>query len=689
MIDYQKQLNNEQYNVVKNGDGHCLVLAGAGSGKTRTVTYRVAYLLEQGILPDEILLVTFTNKAAKEMTNRIQTILGGDVKLKWAGTFHHISYRILRAYAGLLGYQNNFTILDSEDSRDLLKICLKIEGAVKDKKRFPSARVVQSIISFAKSSQQTPGKVLKDKYPHWEHHEDMISRVATEYARRKKEANAMDFDDLLVNLFLLLQKSQDVRNKFAGKFKYVMVDEYQDTNKIQADIIRLFCSVHNNLLVVGDDAQSIYSFRAAEIENILNFESFYDDTKIFKLETNYRSTPDILEVANDVIANNARQFKKELNTTKKSFTKPEIHACENQQQEAIFIADRILELRDEGVELDQIAVLFRAAFHSQSLEMELTKRDIPYDFRGGVRFFERTHVKDVLAYLKIFSNIGDTIALSRMLNKQTGIGPATANKIITKLLVIKSGLETNDPKEVLKHFDEITDSLSIRAKIGWREFAQIYRLIVEAETDDPGVLIQIVKDSTYREYLEAEFPNHRERLQDIDQLAIFAQKTPELDKFLAEATLQESYIKPIATSYEEEEGAVVLSTIHQAKGLEWGAVFIINVSQGQFPNDRATKEKDGMEEERRLFYVAVTRAQNYLYLSYPLLGGFDTKLQGPSVFINEISKSLIDEHHAFDTGIVWSDPSDDVDDVVYVSEEQEYSQDKSNGLLSDFGGWEF
>ena len=689
MINYQKELNNEQYSVVADGDGHCLVLAGAGSGKTRTITYRVAYLLEKGIKQNEILLVTFTNKAAKEMTKRIQDILGDQSRLTWAGTFHHISYRMLKMYAPLLGYENNFTILDSEDSRDLLKICVKSENVDKDKKRFPSPRVIQSIISFAKSSQQSPLQVLNKKYPHWAHHEEIISRIANEYAKKKKQANAMDFDDLLVNLYLLLQTSQDLRQKFAGSFKYVMVDEYQDTNKIQADIIKLFTSVHNNLLVVGDDAQSIYSFRAAEIQNILGFQNHYPETKIFRLETNYRSTPDILQVANDVIINNSNQFKKELKTTKESFTKPEIHACENQRQEAIFIADRILELRDEGVDLSNMAVLFRAAFHSQALEMELTKRDIPYDYRGGTRFFERTHIKDVLAFLKIYSNIGDTIAWTRLLNKQTGIGPATANKVITKIRVFIAENETKDPKALLGYFGEITDSLSIRAKVGFRELEQIFRRIAEAGSNEPAALINIVQNSPYREYLEAEFPNYRERLQDIEQLAVFAQKNKELDVFLAEATLQENYVKPEVSGYGDEEGNVVLSTIHQAKGLEWDAVFIINVSQGQFPNDRALKEPDGIEEERRLFYVAVTRARNYLYLSYPLLGGFDTKLQGPSVFLEEITKDLVDQHHAFENHTAWTDPSDEIDDIVYVSDDEEYSNDKSKGLLSDFGGWEF
>lgn len=660
MIDFPKDLNPEQLRAVQSGDGPCLVLAGAGSGKTRTITYRVAYLLEQGVNPENILLVTFTNKAAKEMTDRVQLLTGGKIRLPWSGTFHHMGYRILRKYAPLLGYKNNFTILDSGDSLDLLKMCLKQEGIDRKEKRFPSPKVLQSIISYARNAETTIEDVLDLKHPKWLEIADTIRRIAEDYQKRKVEANAMDFDDLLVNLYLLLLKSENVRKKYSEQFKYVLVDEYQDTNKIQASIIKLFASHYKNLLVVGDDAQSIYSFRAADIQNILAFEKDYPEAKVFRLETNYRSTPDILNLANDIIANNLNQYEKNLKSLGDNFTKPELHPFADNQEEAEFIAERILELRDEGVDLENIAVLFRAAYHSQALEMELTKRDIPYDYRGGIRFFERAHIKDVLAYLRIINNLDDMVAWSRVLNMQVGIGPATVENII---VMTRSQGEING---------DIGAQLPARAQVGWSDFLQVYDELIKVKDKNPSDLIKTIIKSKYAEYLENEYPDYRERLQDIEQLAVFSERAStdsaqaDLNRFLAEASLHESYATDQVRAAEAngDDEKIILSTIHQAKGLEWDAVFVINLAAGQFPNERALKEAEGLEEERRLFYVAVTRAKKYLHLTYPLAGGFASYLQGPSMFLEEIDRSLLDEQ-AIGGGIAFNDPSDEVDDITY------------------------
>ncbi len=497
MINFKNELNQEQLRVVTNGDGACLVLAGAGSGKTRTITYRVAYLLEQKVRPEEILLVTFTNKAAREMVSRINELTGREKRLPWAGTFHHVAFRILKQYAPLLGYKTNFTILDSDDSRDVMKLCLKQEGVDRKSRRFPSARVVQSIVSFARNAERTIEDVLDEKYPNWVDIADVITRIADEYRKRKLDANAMDFDDLLVNLYLLLLKSEKVRKKFSEQFQYVLVDEYQDTNKIQASIMKLFASHHKNILVVGDDAQSIYSFRAANIGNILDFEKEYPGAETFRLETNYRSTPEILALANDVISNNVSQYEKELRSIADGFVKPEVHMFADQAEEGEFIAERILELRDEGVKLNDMAVLFRAAFHSQALEIELTKRDIPYEYRGGVRFFERAHIKDVLAYMRVYSNPEDTIAWSRTLNMQVGIGPATVIKIIQAVR------EQND----LNNLDNLSNlKLSTRASIGWHDFLDVFKKMKESD-GTPAGLIQAILDSRYAEYLQSEDPD--------------------------------------------------------------------------------------------------------------------------------------------------------------------------------------
>lgn len=674
MISLKDDLNNEQINVVKNADGPCLVLAGAGSGKTRTVTYRVAYLLSQGIPPEYILMLTFTNKAAREMNARIEEITGGKIRLPWSGTFHHIAYRILKKFAGVLEYQPNFTILDSGDSLDLMKVCLKLEGVDRKQKRFPSPKVIQSIISYARNAETTIEDVLELKYPNWMDHAEILRRIANEYAKRKKEANAMDFDDLLVNLYRLLMQSAKVRNLFAEQFHYVMVDEYQDTNRIQASIIKLFASVHGNILVVGDDAQSIYSFRAADIQNILDFEKQYRGAKVFRLQTNYRSTPQILDVANDVIAKNIRQYEKELKSVRDESAKPEVHAFADDREEATFIADQILEMRDEGIKLSNMAVLFRAAFHSQALEMELAKRDIPYDYRGGLRFFDRAHVKDVLAFLRVRSNRDDVIAWSRLLNMQVGIGPASANKLIEAI----RGLEN------IKDLATAGEVLGARGKIGWNDFLQIWD-VLDAEEQTPDGLIRGVLSSKYKEYLELEYPDYRDRLQDIEQMAVFAERANDLATFLAEATMQEKYTKGKEEGVDYDEPPLVLSTIHQAKGLEWDAVFVMGLASGKFPNERAMTERNGVEEERRLFYVAVTRARHHLYLTYPMMGGFTHTLQGPSMFLDEISRDLVHQEVLGESS-VFTDPSDDIDDITYVADDDDIpfpSRNDKRSFLKD------
>ncbi len=662
MIDFQKELNPEQLDVVLHGDGPCLVLAGAGSGKTRTITYRVAYLLEKGVSAQNILLVTFTNKASKEMIGRVSKLASLD-RLGWAGTFHHIAYRILILYAPLLGYKQNFTILDSEDSKDLLKLCIKQEGGEREAKRFPSPQVILSIISFARNSNTSISHIIAEQHSKWEDFTETILRIASEYEKRKKQANAMDFDDLLVNLYLILLNSESVRKKFATQFEYILVDEYQDTNKIQAAIIKLFASVHKNVLVVGDDAQSIYSFRAADIQNILDFEKDYGTGKMFRLDINYRSTPDILDLANNSIAQNKNQYQKALKSVRDRFLKPQVHTFTDQQEEAEFVAKKILELQEEGMQLSHMAVLFRAAFHSQALEIELTKRGIPYDYRGGVRFFERAHIKDALAFLRIFSNQNDMIAWSRVLTMQVGIGPAAAQKILEQV--------THMP---LHDYGSLSQLVSARAQVGFKDFLSIYNGLIQSDATPSG-LILAVKNSKYKEYLESEHPDFRERLQDLEQLAVFAQKESDLAKFLAEASLQESYASAQTRDADSEQDKLVLSTIHQAKGLEWSAVFVINVSSGQFPSDRSLAETKGTEEERRLFYVAITRAKQYLYLSYPLLSFSASMLGGPSMFLEEIDRDLIEEHgpsrRSFGTSSLTSftDPSDGVDDIQYVADE--------------------
>jgi len=643
-VDYQSELNEEQYRVITQAEGPCLVLAGAGSGKTRTIVYRVAYLIERGVRPENILLVTFTNKAAKGMLSRVESLLGKYPEGLWGGTFHHIGNRILRKYAKWLGYESNFTILDEEDSKNLIKACIKEEGIDVKQRRFPSAAVVKDLLSYAKNSQVKLITVIENRHPRWREIEEKIQSVAKRYEVKKIEANAMDFDDLLVNWLKLLKQEPKVKDRLAAQFHYILVDEYQDTNHIQASIIKELSSAHHNVLVVGDDAQSIYSFRAADIGNILNFPKDFPAAKIFKLETNYRSTPEILDVANEVIKQNVNQFPKVLQAKLKNLVKPSLVPVSSAGQEAEFISQQILTLREEGMPLNKIAVLFRATHHSQELEFALQKKDIPYDYRGGVRFFERAHIKDALAFLKVINNVKDEVAWLRILNLQEGIGDIIASKIYQRVR------DYQNIEELM--VGDLSDLLTPRARIGWKGLAGIFNdlrskvkgLRIKINDQKPDAMIRIITKSDYQNYLEAQYPNWEERLEDLEQLAKFAEGYLDLNSFLSEITLQESFGVARGQPDAGEEERLILSTIHQAKGLEWEAVFVINLVDTAFPNRRALTEAGGLEEERRLFYVAVTRAQKHLFLSYPMVSDYSSMyLNTPSQFLQEIPEELLEE----------------------------------------------
>ncbi|MEA3272725.1 MAG: ATP-dependent helicase [Patescibacteria group bacterium] len=629
-INYETELNSEQQKVIYNADGPCLVLAGAGSGKTRTIIYRVAYLLEQGILPENILLLTFTNKAAKEMMGR----LGSSAKKIVGGTFHRTANLILRKYAPLVGYKNNFTILDAEDSKDFMNFAIKESSVDTTSKRFPKANVIKNLWSFCRNSMQTLEEVIEKKYPDYYSFSEQMREVINIYEDKKRKSNSMDFDDLLINLLTLLRTLPDIRERLSNRFKYILVDEYQDTNKIQAEMIYHLASHHKNILVVGDDAQSIYSFRAAEIKNILDFQKIYPEAKIFRLETNYRSTPDILDFANSVISFNFNQFPKNLKSFRQQFIKPQYVPVASAEEEANYIVDEILRLHDEGVDLKKMAVLFRAAFHSQALEMELVKRNIPYDYRGGVRFFERAHIKDILALLRISYNIRDDVAWYRILTKQRGIGKITADKILSQTY------SAENLKQVLEL--NINATLSPKAQVGWGDFVSMMHPIESTKEKTVSALIKSIIKSGYEDFLKTEYLDAKDRLEDIEGLSLFAKKYKDLGTFLAESSLQENFAMKQETAPSNED-RLILSTIHQAKGLEWNTVFVINLTDMSLPHRRAVLEEGGEEEERRLFYVAITRAKDQLFLTYPITGGFDSVyLNNPSRFIENIPDNLLE-----------------------------------------------
>ena len=658
-IDYANELNAQQHAAVIALPGPSLVIAGAGSGKTRTLTYRVAYLLEQGIPADRILLLTFTNKAAKEMMRRVADLLGSELSSLWGGTFHSVGARILRRHAELLGYRPDFTILDREDSNDLLKTCLAASGVDIKATRFPKTEVLAEIFSMAASQRKPVGAILDLEHEDFAPLLGQIEDIQRRYEERKRAANVMDFDDLLALWFKLLHDHSDVREQYQRKFQFVLVDEYQDTNQLQSDLIDLVAERHKNVMVVGDDSQSIYSWRGANFRNILEFPKRYPDAKLYKIEVNYRSTPEILLVANAAIAANLNQFVKRLTPERKPGPKPVLVACGDGQSQAAFVAQRILELRDEGYGMNRMAVLYRSHFHALELQLELTRRNIPFSITSGIRFFEQAHIKDVSAYLKLIANPNDELSFKRLVQLLPGVGGKGAAKLWEKfsLELAKSKVATvpNDESGAKGASPRLAIALTgcsaevpKKATVAWAQFsATIAQLEVEPICRQPARMIKLILDAGYEDYLEDTFANYRNRLEDLEQLASFALQFSGTTDFLTQLSLLSNLEAEDDQVAAKDDERVRLSTIHQAKGLEFDVVFIIMLCDGLFPSARSLESIEGEEEERRLFYVAITRARQELYLSYPLIrltqGYSGDMMQQRSRFLNEISAELLDE----------------------------------------------
>ena len=600
-INYQDNLNPQQLKVVQGADGPCLVLAGAGSGKTRVLIYRLAYLLEKGIHPTQILLVTFTNKAASEMINRAENLLKMSLGTLWAGTFHHIGNVILRKESHHLGYSPNFTIIDKEDTKDLIDDCIEEMGFSSQKKLFPKKDIISRIRSLAANSLSEVDTIVASFYPYAEEFTPQIKKLLQFYAQKKKNANVMDFDDLLVNWLTLLDTTQ-VCDTYSQMFNYILVDEYQDTNKLQFEILKKIASFHHNILVVGDDAQSIYSFRAADIHNLLDFPKTFEGGNIFKLEINYRSTPQILTLANEIIKHNLNQFPKKLEAVKPPRGLPVIVKTNDVYHQAKFVTQKVLELIQEGTPLQEIAVLFRSRYQALELEIELLKRNIPYIIRGGVRFFEQAHLKDVLSYLKFVTNRKDELSFKRAISLHRGIGRGFAQKIWQQL--------TTQNKDI----PHIQAKLPNKQKEGFREFNKIINSITHISGCEDAIK-EII--SSYKDYCYLTFDNPEDRIADLEELAKMSRDYPTIRGFLADiGSFEEFKGETLLASYETPQ-PLILSTIHQAKGLEWEVVFIIGFSDYEFPHPKSLQTQEALEEERRLFYVATTRAKNELYISYP------------------------------------------------------------------------
>lgn len=635
-LNYEKELNKEQHAVVMHPQGPMLVLAGAGTGKTRTVTYRVARLIETGIRPENILLLTFTNKAAKEMMRRVEFLIGRNIQGLWGGTFHHIGNMFLRKHYLLIGYKGGFSILDREDSKDLFDSCL-----TEPKKRetiMPKGSVLCEMYSLMKNKESSIDEIIPLRFLHFSNVVDEIKQIITLYDKKKHALNLMDFDDLLTNWKRLLLENENMKEYYSSKFMYILVDEYQDTNKLQAEIVDLLSHTNRNLMVVGDDAQSIYSFRGADFENILKFPERYPDATIFNLTINYRSTSEILHLANQSIVHNLRQFHKELHSVKGAGNMPCLVPLKDIFQQADFVAQKIIDMNAEGLTLNEVAVLYRSHYQSMELQMELQRRGIPFEVRSGLKFFEQAHIKDILSFLRVVINPYDELSWKRIVKLIPGIGNITAGKLWNSISKSESPLDAICemgrlvPKNALDGFSLFLDLLKILKSGGFGNMPL-----------QPSAAIDHILRHGYEDYLYSHYPNAEQRIEDIEQMTRFALKYTSLETFVSELSLQSASGGEVEEGDEDRE-CVILSTVHQAKGLEWDTVFVIGLNDGRFPSVRALKT-EYEEEERRLFYVAVTRAKDELYLCYPITSE-DWQGLGflrPSRFIRELPEDVYEE----------------------------------------------
>jgi DNA helicase-2/ATP-dependent DNA helicase PcrA len=643
-INYAAELNEQQLAAVTAPPGPLLVIAGAGSGKTRTLTYRVAYLLENGVDARNILLLTFTNKAARQMLDRVSNLLPVDAAGIWGGTFHSIGNRMLRRHGSALGYSSGFTIMDREDQKDLIATVVAGSGIDPKEMRFPKADVLADIFSFGVNTERPIEELLAEKFPYFLPLLEQIKDVHARYERKKKATNSLDFDDLLEKTLRMLLEHDHIARVYRRQFQFILVDEYQDTNKIQADFIDILAREHQNVMVVGDDAQSIYSWRGANFQNILEFPKRYPKAQVFRIELNYRSVPEILEVANSAIAANIKQFKKNLSATRDSKAmKPAVVALNDGSEQAQFVAQRVLELRDEGVELNEIAVLYRAHYHAVELQLEFSRRGIPYQITSGIRFFEQAHIKDVASFIRFVANPRDEVAFKRMVRLLPGIGGKIAENLW-------NGWEKslNEKGDVVSWSDRLLKlSVSTRSKKTWEQLAQtLDEIAPNGKPNPPSAMIVSVVEAIYDDYAKANFTNYELRREDLNQLASFARQFSNAQEFLSQLALISNVDAEPAPNAAADNEAVNLSSVHQAKGLEFHTVFVIWLTDGMFPSSRSLETRDAIEEERRLFYVAITRARDELYLSYPhmrLNAGFGDVFQRPSRFLQEIPNELLED----------------------------------------------
>lgn len=632
-IDYAAALNPQQLAAVTAGDGPSLVIAGAGSGKTRTLVYRVAYLIDSGVDPSNVLLLTFTRKSAHEMLQRAGELIGVRSERVCGGTFHSVANMLLRRYGRAIGLDPGFTILDRSDAEDLIALVRSQLGLNEKDKRFPRKATIAEMFSKSENTLRSLEDIVLEEFSHFADHLDALSQLQRGYHAAKRQRQLADYDDLLVLLRQLLTEDQQARQAISRLYRYILVDEYQDTNRLQADVIRNLAVTHQNVMVVGDDSQSIYAFRGATFKNIMEFPTLFPGSTVYKLEENYRSTQPILNLANCIIEEAAEKYTKHLFTRKLDGPLPTLAEAAGENAQSRFVAQKILELREEGVPLGEIAVLFRSSFHSFDLEIELSRRGLPFVKRGGVKFIETAHVKDLLAHLRVVANPLDTVSWHRVLMLVEGVGPKKAKDLLLALV------KAEKPYQLLR-------------EVGGRSGQGLKNLALTLESlsgsDELGTADQV--NHVYEYYLpilKEQYDDYPKRIRDLDHLHTIAEGYPAVDAFLSDLALEPpdgSAVDVEAPDRDDER--MVLSTIHSAKGLEWQCVFVIWVVDGKFPSIYSFVTDEELEEERRLFYVAVTRAKRHLYLTYPI-NVFDKSsgmlLSKPTRFLDHVSPAMFDQ----------------------------------------------
>jgi len=603
-IDYRKELNPAQLEAVQSTKGPHLVIAGAGSGKTRILVYRVAHLVERGVDPKSILLLTFTRRASQEMLTRAADILDKRCHSVSGGTFHSFANMVLRRYGPRLNLTRNFTILDQGDAESTVNLVRTNLGFNRFDKRFPKKRTLLSIISKSVNKGEDVELVIEAEYPHFQVYVEEIKKIKRAYIEYKRHKGILDYDDLLIYLKELLERNEDIRAKLSDKYRYIMVDEYQDTNKLQADILYLLLTAHDNIMVVGDDSQSIYSFRGANFKNIIDFPKVFKNAKLITLEENYRSVQPILDLTNNVIRDATEKFDKNLFSKKKGGMPPLYIKTENEGGQSDYIVEKVIELASKGVELGDIAILFRAGWHSNDLEIELAKNNIPFVKYGGQKFVESAHIKDLISHMRIAYNRSDEVSWRRALLLMRGVGAKTADTIIKGIVTDKKDLSLDD--KLTKKSMDIKRLETILKRIGDKEL----------------VPLQVFKafSKYYEPIFKERYDDFHKRQSDLESLERIAARYNSMEAFLTDMALEPPEKSIVdAHTRSKDKKSLVLSTVHSAKGLEWHTVFIIYVAEGHMPSYQSFGDDDSIEEERRLLYVAMTRAKENLYMLRPLI----------------------------------------------------------------------